>query len=332
MVKIRTEIKIAILFIIILLAFIWGYNFLKGLDFLKREDVYYAIYSNTDGLKQSAPVYLNGIQIGYVRSMKFLTSDYSKIIVEIGIDNDIKIHKGSIAEIYSYDIMGNKAIRILSSYSKEFHKPKDTIFSQIELGLKEQVSAQVLPLKLKAESLIKSIDSMLVALKEIFDPNTRNNIVLSINSLKQSLRYIEHSTGLIDTLLQEEKYRISNILYNLDLFTNNLQKNNEKISNILKNISNFTDTLKRINFVQLFERINAISNKLKMFLTAIEKKEGTLGQIVYNRNLYDSLEKTLSSLSSLINEIKENPDDYLNINLIKIGKRKTKNKKINSKN
>lgn len=318
--KIPDEIKISFVFIVILALFIWGYNFLKGLDILKKENTYYALYNSVEGLKQSSVIYLNGMEIGRVGNIRFSENDYKRILVELKIDKRYLIPISSVAEIYSADIMGNRAIRIILSNNKEFYKEGDTLVSQVEADLKEQVSAQVLPLKIKAENLIKSIDSMVMAIRGILDPNTRYNISTSINSLRKTLLSIEHSAIILDTLVESEKYALIRIISNIESITNNFQKNNELINNIIANLSDISDTLKKANIGSIIYNAQQSLERANKLLQKIEKGEGTIGLLVHNEELYFQLERSARDLDKLLKDIRENPKRYVHFSVFDFGK------------
>ncbi|MCX7954290.1 MAG: MlaD family protein [Bacteroidales bacterium] len=335
--KIPKEITIAIVFIIILALFIWGYNFLKGLDILKKDCSYYALYNSIEGLKQSSSIFLNGIEIGRVGKIDFSKNDYRRIIVELKIDKKYLIPVSSIAEIYSADIMGNRAIRIILSNEKEYYKEGDTLISQVEADLKEQVSAQVLPLKIKAENLIKSIDSMVVAVRSILDPNTRYNISTSIASLRKTLSSIEHSAVILDTLVASEKYALVRIISNIESISYNFQKNNDLINNIIANLSSITDTLRKANISSVIYNAQQSLARANNILEKIEKGKGTLGLLVHNEELYFQLEKSARDLDKLLKDIRENPKRYVHFSIFDFGKtvildENTQNKKKYNKN
>ena len=65
--KLTREIKTAILVISTILLFIWGYSFLKGKDIFTNYKIFYVEYDNVEGLLASAPVTLNGLNIGKIK-------------------------------------------------------------------------------------------------------------------------------------------------------------------------------------------------------------------------------------------------------------------------
>ncbi|MBL7970517.1 MAG: MCE family protein, partial [Prolixibacteraceae bacterium] len=164
MIKISKYTKLGLVLLASLTILIWGINYLKGIDLLKRSTNYYVVYDKIEGLLESSTVSINGYQVGQVSEIKFL-GDYSgRLLVTLSLQGDFKIAKGSTAKIVSSDIMGTKSVKLDVVHSGEYYEPDDTIPGTTESDLKEQVSMQVLPLKKKAEELIASFDSALTVI------------------------------------------------------------------------------------------------------------------------------------------------------------------------
>ena len=64
--KITKEIKVAVLVILSIVLFYWGFAFLKGKNLFDTSTKLYAVYDNVAGLVVSAPVTINGFNIGKV--------------------------------------------------------------------------------------------------------------------------------------------------------------------------------------------------------------------------------------------------------------------------
>ena len=112
--KLTREIKTAILVIVSILLFIWGYNFLKGKDLFNSSTRVYVVYDNVAGLVNSAPVTLNGLAIGKVNSIDIQPD--GKLLVEMQITTDFPISKSSIAEIYDSGLVGGRQIAIKPNF------------------------------------------------------------------------------------------------------------------------------------------------------------------------------------------------------------------------
>lgn len=313
--KYNKEIKTGLFVIVILTLFIWGFNFLKGKNLLFTESKYYAIYSKVDGLVSSNPVFINGVKVGLIRNVEFISPQDSRILVTFTLNSDLEIPKNSIARIYSSDIMGSRALQIVYGNSKELIKPGDTLQSEIEGDLKEEINKQVLPLKMKAEGMISSIDTVLIAFKLVFNETTRRNLAASFENIKLTLDNLKHTTFNVDTLVSTQRNRMASIISNVESITYNIRQNNDKITHILTNFSTISDTLARVNIATTIQKANDAITSIADISEKINKGQGTLGQLVNNDSLYIKLESASKNLDKLVEDIRLRPYRYLSISV-----------------
>ena len=260
--KIRSEIKIAALLIVALTAFIWGYNYLKGKDLFTKKLIVYAKYDEVGGLASANPVYVNGLKIGQVNQVYFEGGRSARIIVKMMLNRDLIIPKNSIARIFSADLMGSKAIDIVLGNSNLIVEMNDTLQSDIQASLQEEVNRQVQPIKMKAEELLSSIDTLVTAIQTIFNEEARINIAQSFESIKLTIHSIEHASFTIDTLIQTERRRLTVILENIEAISTNLRSNNKEITEALRNIKTISDSLAASNIRETFSHLEHTMNNL----------------------------------------------------------------------
>jgi len=309
--KISKEFKVGFFFILAIGAFVWGFNFLKGKNLFTNERVYYAVYSQIGGLSKSNPVYLNGLKVGQVKGLAFKPDLSGDIIVEIAITTDFPIPKNSVAKIFSSDLMGSKAVELILGDSPEIANYADTLRTDIEQSLSDAVNAQIAPLKKKAEDLISSIDTMVVAIQGVFNKDIRKELLASIQSIRATFQNLESASSNIDTLVDTQSSRIANVLYNLEMITQNLRENDEKIDAIFENIANITDSLSHANIAQIFENLNSTISNIALVADKLNQGEGTLGMLINDDQLYIELEKTALELNQLLEDIRVNPKRYV---------------------
>lgn len=313
--KIKREAKIGILAIITLALFYWGFNFLKGKDIFSKQVTFYALYPQVNNLIETNPVSINGVKIGLVDKIFFHPDGSGKIIVKCIIGKDINIPKNSIARLYSSDLLGTRAIELILGDSNEFIHSGDTLISQTQASLGEEVSKEILPIKLKAEELLSSIDSVLTVVQTIFNEQTRNNIHQSIENLKKTVATIEKTTRTIDTTFTQQATRLAHIVANAESISTNLKNNNENITNILTNLSTVTDDLTKANLVQTLDNANNAVARLDSVIAKINSGEGSLGLLLNDKELYQNLDKSALELNKLLEDIRNNPEKYLSIKL-----------------
>jgi phospholipid/cholesterol/gamma-HCH transport system substrate-binding protein len=302
---------IGLSFIVALVLFIWGYNFLKGNDIFGKETVYYAQYEQINGLVNSNPVLINGLRVGKVKDIYFNPDMSGNIMVVIILNNDFPIPNNSVARIFSSDLMGSKAIDLILGNSTQLAQDSDTLLSGVEAGLMAEVNAQVQPIKKKAEDLLASVDTLVVAFQSIFNESARKNLKESFNDIRMTFANLESATGNIDNMVVNEASRISSILIRLDSLALTLNENRQGISNIVSNFEVISDSLAQSDIPSTFANINTTLVDLQVLLRSIEQGKGTLGQLMVNDSLYDQLNNSAASLDSLLIDIKANPKRYV---------------------
>ena len=111
--KDRTKsILIAVSFIVAMVLFVWGFNFLKGKSILNNQFNFYAVYSNSKGLLPGDLVTINGMQVGTVSSLKFHPKQDGSIVVEFTTNNNLNIPDNSVVKLSS-SLMGSVSLNLI---------------------------------------------------------------------------------------------------------------------------------------------------------------------------------------------------------------------------
>ncbi len=326
--------KIGIVVTASIIIFIWGLNFLKGKNFFRKETMLFALYNQVDGLSISSPVTINGFQVGQVRDIQVSENNTSNIVVKMAIEGKYNIHRDCMAMIYSADIMGTKAIKLILGTTNLVHESGDTLLVGVEGDLKDQVSAQMLPLKYKAENLMLSVDSVITVIRYIFNKNTQINLAKSFESIKTTIATLEHSSFLFDTLLQTERSKFSLILNNVSNITNSLKditlliKNNgDTFTKTINNMNAFSDTLANVNISKTLNETNEVLARFNSIVTKIDKGQGSLGMLVNDKVLYQQMSDASVNLNLLLKDIEKNPKKYVRFSAVDMGKTVITNEK-----
>jgi phospholipid/cholesterol/gamma-HCH transport system substrate-binding protein len=311
--KISKEVKTGIVVVIAIALFVYGFNFMKGKNVFSSRDIYYSVYSNASGIVESNPVQINGFKVGRVKKVDLLDAT-GQIIVTMAIsDGEVRIPKGTVAKIVSPEFLGGKAIELILGNSDESAQDGDTLTSQIDPSLQESVNSTIKPLKDKAEKLIGSIDSIMLVVQAVLDKNTRENLAKSFDNIKHALETFDRAALRLDTMILQEKYKISSIFSKVDLIATNLANNNDKISNALQNFSAISDTLAKANLAKTIENANNALSGVASIMEKINKGEGTAGLLIKDEKLYRNLTAASASVDSLVKDMEVNPWRYISI-------------------
>ena len=302
-------------FIAAIVIFVWGFNFLKSTALFQKKTIYYASYEKINGLIKANPVVINGLRVGQVRNVYFNPDMSGNIIVSMMLTTDFPIPSNTVARIFSSDIMGSKAIELVLGDDKTILQEGDTLQTSVEAGLMAEVNAQVQPIKKKAEALLGSIDTLVIAFQSIFNETARDNLKETFMHLEKTFANLQNATSNIDTLVVEESSRISAILINLDSLTTALNRNKGNISNIIANFEIISDSLAKSEIPGTFARANKVLDDMQAILNKVNSGEGTIGMLINDDSLYVELNRSATALDSLINDIKQNPKKYVRFSL-----------------
>jgi len=324
--KIKREVKIGIIFALGIGLLYYGLFFLKGINVFKKQNTFYAVYEKVDGLAEENPVLINGLKVGQVNDIYFCEDKSGKIMVKFFVDDEIGIPENTIAMLYSTDLIGSKAIDLRLGDSDTNSLNNDTLRTDIEKSLTEQVSVQMLPVKKKAENLMLSIDSVLAVIKYVLNEKTRENIAKSFENIKNTFQNLENTTSNIDTLITHQRGRMAGIFSNIESITYNIRKNNQKLSNILSNVSTITDSISQSEIASTIANTNKSLANLSEILEKVNESQGSLGKLVNDDSLYNNLDGSAKELELLLEDLRVNPDRYLHFSVFGGGSKKDKKK------
>jgi phospholipid/cholesterol/gamma-HCH transport system substrate-binding protein len=298
--KLTREIKTAVLVIVSILLFIWGYNFLKGKDLFDSSTKVYVIYDNVAGLVDSAPVTLNGLAIGKVNSINIQPD--GKLLVEMQITTDFPISKSSIAEIYDSGLVGGRQIAIkLNFQDKDYIKSGDYLKASSKLGITDALAQQLEPLQFKVQKMLDDSDLMVKNINDILDETTKQNLKSSIAELNKTLSEFSVASKNVNEILADNKSKINSTMTNLDKMSANFSK--------------MSDSLARANLVQTVKNLEKTLASVDKIMADIEKGNGTLSKLVKDDAMYNNFTKTSKELELLLQDFRLNPTRYVNVSL-----------------
>ncbi|MDR1274549.1 MAG: MlaD family protein [Odoribacteraceae bacterium] len=314
--KVKREVKLALTAILAAGALIWGISFLKGSSLFERRMLYYGVYDRVEGLKISSGVVFRGYQVGQVVDITFTGSRNDRVVVKFATKKGLRLPVNTLASIQSGDLMGTKVINLVPGNSTEVALDGDTLRAEVEQGLLEQVSHQILPLKQKAESLFSSLDSVLVIIQHLFNEETKESLSNSFLSIGRTLTNLEEASGNLDTLLRTESGRIRQILDNVNDITTNLRGSNREIGSLFANLADVSDSLRAANPKHTLELLNRCLQEIDGVMSKIGKGKGTLGALVDDNDLYYNLDMAVENLNRLLVEFRYNPKKFIRLSLL----------------
>ena len=304
----KTEIKIGIFGLCVLVILFFGIKFLKGSDIFQKENTYYAYYNDVSGMLVSSNVLVNGLRVGYVKEIEATNERADNFLVTFTCSSDIKIPQDSKITLFSADLLGSKALKLQMGTSNKIIEDGDTLKSDIELGMLDNLGASVSP-------LMNNLDSILTSLNKILNTQAQTSLQNTITNLETTTSKLSSISTDLDNLMTNEKTKLAKIIENTESITANFKENNEKLSNIIANVDNIVDSAAKANIGTTLIETGKSIEKLNTVLGVIEKGKGNVGLLINDEELYKSLDNSAKNLNKLIEDIKENPKKYINVSV-----------------
>ncbi len=310
---ISNETKVGALTAIAITLLVLGFNFLKGKTFFGSSRTLYAKYTNVQGLANSNPVMINGLQVGTVYS---ITTDKNmkEILVNMNINKDVNIPVNSIA-IIKPNPLSTTSIDIKLGNAPGFLSKTDTIATEATVGIFNEVYQKIDPVLVGVKNVVHSLDSVLININSVVDPNAKNNIRGTIENLNKISANLLVSSASLQTLLNTETGTLAKTMNNLNSFTGNLASNNEKISQFMTNLEKTTSNLSKLDLEKTLTSLNAAIGELKSTIGKLNSTSGTAGLLLNDTKLYNNLTATANKVNLLLDDLKTNPKRYISFSV-----------------
>ena len=292
--KFSKEIQIGLVAIVGAVVLYFGLQFLKGLTVFSTDSNYYVKFKDISGLSSSSPVYANGYRVGVVENIIYDFEGAGEIVAVVGINNEMRMPKGTTADIVS-DLLGNIKLELrLGDKAAGVLSPGDTIIGGQELGAMAK-AAEIIP---QVQSLLPKLDSILVSV----------NALLADPALAHSLHNIEQITGSL-TSTSKDLNRLTTSL------NRQMPQMLENADGLLANTNSLTRNLNELDLAATMQKVDHTLWNVEQMTAKLNSNEGTIGLLMRDPGLYNNLNATMMHADSLMIDLKRHPKRYVHFSV-----------------
>lgn len=295
--KISREVKTAILVILGITLFIFGFNYLKGRNLFESTDVYFTKF-DYNALTKASTVTVNGNVVGKIQDIKY---DYEsgKTIVSFTVNDKLKFPKSSTVRMYETGLMGGNGLAIINSYEGDIAKYGDTLASEVEPGLITSLTKNFSGISDNLDITLRSTDSLINNLNNIVIDDSEEGLRRTIAELNATLKGFKELSNSVNGVVSKNDENIAVILENFKTSSENL--------------SLLTTELKDAKLSNTVENLNKTVASLNSVLATIENGEGSMGKLLKDEALYNNLKGASKEMEELLRDIKLHPKRYFRV-------------------
>jgi phospholipid/cholesterol/gamma-HCH transport system substrate-binding protein len=318
---------------------------------LTRKITLKSYFDNAGGLREGAPVRLQGVDIGNVSGIRVVSDPARRMTpVELTLKVNTKyhgnLHKDSVTMLSTAGVLGETYIDIDSSQAKGPEAQEGDVLTTRETpDIQDVVRASQSTLQ-NLDALEKRVDRILAFVesgqgsigKVIYDPGLYDRLNATVGQFQGLVNDVISGKGSIGKLLVDDQlYQSANATINkLNGIIDELNAGKGTAGKFLKDPTLYNNANETIaNVKKLTDDVNAgkgalgvlaknqeFANKLQNTMNKISdlsdrlnSGEGTIGKLLQDPSVYNNTNQLLQDTQELIKAIRQNPKKYLTIHL-----------------
>jgi len=200
--------------------------------------------------------------------------------------------------------MGGKAIEINYGTARTYLQKGDTLRSVRERDLMDVAGSELDFFKQKVSQVTGDLSRTLTNLNRLMEANAQN--------ISGTLSHLNAITGDMAGLLDAEKRNLKAAVDDLTEFSAMLGRNTPRVDSIVGSLNRITGELADAGFAR---RLTDAVDEVNGLLAKVEAGEGTVGKLMNDPALYDSLTEASANLASLLANLEQYPGRYVHFSL-----------------
>jgi phospholipid/cholesterol/gamma-HCH transport system substrate-binding protein len=306
-------------------------------------------FENSAGLKIGAPVNLEGVTIGSVKTIKIVPSRQLtpvEVTMKISKQYQSALKSDSKSSLDTIGVLGDTVVDIDSKFAtggpvqnggelKTTETPNLSDVIKSSQGTIEQLNT----ILAKVDNLVDSLNSGKGSIGQLInDPTLYNKALLTLNQLQSLVDQVSNGKGSIGKLVSDDTLynrandtvgRLQNIANELDsgkgsmgkllkddALYNNLKQSTQNLNEILAQINSGKGSIGMLTKNQEFaDKLNDTVTKLNSVLTQVDSGDGTIGKLLKDPTLYNHTDQLITNTTDLIAAVRKDPKKYLTIRL-----------------
>lgn len=306
-----------------------------------------AYFDNAGGLRVGAPVRLQGVDIGNVKTVRIVQGrepNAVEVTMKISTRYLESIRKDSVAQLSTAGVLGEVFVDIDSTQAKGNSVQDGDVLAQRDQPEIQDVVRSTQGTLQNLDVLLRRVDRIVSFVesgegsigKLIYDPGLYNRLNATVSEFQGIMTDVRSGKGTIGKLITDEQLyaKANDSLDKLNRIVTELNAGQGTMGKFLKDPSlydNANQTIARANKLmddvnagqgtlgllakdpQFRAKVNDTVVKLNALADKLNNGDGTAGRFINDPSLYTNTNQMLLETRHLVQAIRENPKQYLTI-------------------
>jgi phospholipid/cholesterol/gamma-HCH transport system substrate-binding protein len=291
------ELKVGSVVILAALILFFGIVWVKDYKFNVDRYEYSVLFPNIGSLEVGDPVSVLGVKKGEVRKIGLSGND---VLVTFNLTDDVDLRSDAKFTVMNIGLMGERFVNIIPGVSSEPLDLSYPVHGFYDTGIPEVMGMM--------GAAIDEIRHLVAVLEGTVGTPA------ATTSVKNIIANMERISNDLRTLTEENKQKMSQTLEDLSVSSARMRsfvdRNEQKLQGTLDNFNTASGS-----FAVISGRMDSLSTSVKNLVAEMEAGRGTLGRMLKEDSLYQSLHKTAVDLDSLLTDFKANPKKYIHFSI-----------------
>lgn len=296
--KLSKEFKVGLFMVVALVLLYFGFNFLKGIDFLSSSSKYYAVYNNVDKLTNSNQIFLNGFSVGRVGDIQIMQENGNRVLVTLEIDSEIKLTDSTTA-ILTGDFLGNKSILLQNVTGSRILQPGDTLRSNLDRGIADILTESAVPVAANLQVTLRKFNGLV------------ENLTRNTEKLDTIFARLMTTPYYLNQALSNANASVTDLAGEYKVVAENLNSTLDDLKPTMSNLRTVSDSLAVLELSATIRKTQTALESLNSTLERMGEDDNTVGRMLTEDSLYENFNKLLLNLDSLAVHFNNNPKHFL---------------------
>lgn len=295
------KLKVGLLVMTAIAIAMWASLTGGGTSIFESKGLFSSYFTNVNGLVNGSPVWMSGVEIGNVKSVRFVNLDSVRqveVICRVRRSAWMMLTRGTEVALGTIGFLGDKYVEV-------YPGPKgEQVISEGEIVPTRDVG--------QATAMFKAGEAAL---------NKAGSLAGNLDTLLGRMNRGEGTLGQLAT--DKALYvQLTQVLTDLAALTRDLQKNQERLTASIEKMGNASEQLtndvtkgtgsvgKMMSDPMLYDRLASTSARLDSITSKINSPSGNVGLLVNDTALYNEVTELVARINNLVTDIEKNPRKY----------------------